>query len=79
MQFTRTWTLSVVKEVHAPRNRAAHHEPLVNGFPMPGQQRRLSGIQGHQACMRLASTLDRDLATWLAGNSHMARVLPTHP
>lgn len=77
--FTRTWTLTVVKEVHALRNRAAHHEPLVNGFPMPGENRRLTGDQGHQACLRLAALIDRDLAGWLAGNSHMARVLPTRP
>lgn len=77
--FTRSWTLSVVKEVHALRNRAAHHEPLVNGFPMPGESRRLTGTQGHRACLRLAGLLDRDLATWLAGNTHMARVLPSRP
>lgn len=78
-QFTRSWTLSVVKEVHALRNRAAHHEPLINGFPMPGENRRLSAQQGHQACVKLASLLDRHLATWLTANSHMARVLPTRP
>lgn len=78
-QFTRTWTLGVIKEVHALRNRAAHHEPLVNGFPMPGESRRLTGDQGRQACLRLAALLDRHLATWLAENSHMARVLRTRP
>lgn len=77
--FTRSWTLSLVKEVHALRNRAAHHEPLVNGFPMPGESRRLTGTQGHRACLRLAALLDRDLATWLAGNTHMERVLASRP
>lgn len=78
-QFTRTWTLSVIKDVHALRNRAAHHEPLVNGFPLPGEQRRLTATQGHQACLQLARLLDRDLATWLEANSRMARELPRDP
>lgn len=78
-QFTRSWTLGVVKEVHALRNRSAHHEPLINGFPMPGESRRLTAEQGHLACLKLASILDRDLATWLTSNSHMARVLPNRP
>ena len=69
----------MVKQVHALRNRAAHHEPLVNGFPLPGEQRRLSPTQGHQACLQLARLLDRDLATWLTANSQMARQLPLDP
>jgi len=78
-QFTRSWTLGVVMNVHALRNRAAHHEPLVNGFPLPGEQRRLSADQGHQACLQLARLLDRDLAAWLVTNSQMARHLPRDP
>jgi hypothetical protein len=77
--FTRPWTLAVVKEVHALRNRAAHHEPLVNGLPMPGENRRLTALQGHQACLKLAAILDRHLASWMVSSSHMARVLPTRP
>lgn len=79
VQFTRRWTLGVVKEVHALRNRAAHHEPLVNGYPIPGESRRLTGGDGHAASLRLAGLLDRDLATWLTANSHMARTLPLQP
>lgn len=79
VHFTRSSTLNVVKEVHALRNRAAHHEPLVNGLPMPGESRRLTGEQGHQACLDLAALLDRNLASWLVRNSHMARVLPSRP
>ena len=79
VHFTRNSTLNVVKEVHALRNRAAHHEPLINGFPMPGESRRLTGEQGHRACLDLAALLDRNLASWLARNSQMARVLPSRP
>ena len=69
----------MVKQVHALRNRATHHEPVVNGFPLPGEQRCLSAAQGHQACLQLARLLDRDLATWLSAHSQMARQLPREP
>ena len=36
---------------------------LMFGFPMPGENRRLSVEDGHQACLRLARVLDRDLAS----------------
>lgn len=78
-KFTRSWTLGAVQEVHALRNRVAHHEPLVNGFPLPGVNRRLTGEQGHAACLQLAALLDRDLAAWLTLNSHMAAVLAQQP
>ena len=78
-RFTRTWTLGVVKEVHALRNRAAHHEPLVNGFPMPGESRRLTSKRGHDSCLRLAALLDRDLAAWLTTHSQMARLFAVRP
>ena len=76
---TRTWTLGVVSPVHAPRNRAAHHELLVNGFPVPGESRRLSVEQGHRACLRLARVLDRDLASWLGDHSQLADRLARRP
>lgn len=76
---TRTWTLGVVNPVIALRNRAAHHEPLVNGFPLPGESRRLSVQDGHQACLRLARILDRDLASWLQTHSQLAERLAQRP
>ncbi|MEV4637652.1 hypothetical protein AB0J80_09900 [Actinoplanes sp. NPDC049548] len=78
-QFTRAWTLGVVKEVHALRNRAAHHEPLVKGFPMPGENRRLALQQGLDACLKLSRLLDRDLAGWLSANSQLAQALTRAP
>ena len=54
-------------------------KPLVNGFPLPGEQRCLSAAQGHRACLQLARLLDRDLATWLSAHSQMARQLPREP
>ena len=78
-RFTRTWTLWVVSPVHVLRNRAAHHEPLVNGFPMPGENRRLSVEDGHQVCLKLARVLDRDLASWLEDHSQLADRLARRP
>src|ERR1700730_16675886 len=37
-RFTRAWVHSVAKTVNVLRNRVAHHEPLHNGFPLPGQR-----------------------------------------
>ncbi len=50
VQYSRVWALRQITEVHALRNRVGHHEPLVRGFPLPGQQQqRLSAKQGHEA------------------------------
>ncbi|MWV48957.1 hypothetical protein GRS96_06650 [Rathayibacter sp. VKM Ac-2803] len=77
--YTRTWTLRVLKDIHALRNRAAHHEPILTGIPLPGEGRRISAGQGSRACLTLASILDRDLASWLRGNSRLADALAAEP
>lgn len=74
-QFTRNWTLGIVKDVHALRNRAAHHEPLVNGLPIPGESRRMTINEGLDACLRFSALLDRDLHTWMTTNSRLALAL----
>jgi len=74
-QFTRTWTLGIVKDVHALRNRAAHHEPLVNSLPIPGESRRITIKEGRDACLRFSARLDRDLHTWMTANSRLALAL----
>ena len=78
-KFTRSWTLSVVTVVHAARNRAAHHEPFVAGFPLPGQQQRITAGEGHEACIKLARMLDRDLAAWLEVSTGVPRLLAARP
>lgn len=78
--YSRDWALRQISEVHALRNRVGHHEPLVRGFPLPGQQQqRLSALQGHEACLRLARMLDRDLASWLTRTSDVPRLLLARP
>lgn len=78
-QFTRTWTLAVVKDVHALRNRAAHHEPILSGIPLPGENRRITIADGHASCLKLAEMLDRDLADWLRLNSQLTAALKAEP
>lgn len=36
-RYTRPWAHEAVQTVNALRNRVAHHEPLINGFPLPGK------------------------------------------
>jgi hypothetical protein len=77
--FTRTWIHSVCKNVNDLRNRVAHHEPLINGFPLNGQSRRMSTDEGHEQCRLLAGALDRDLASWLDVNSSVPTLLRQRP
>lgn len=77
--FTRTWTLETVTIVHAARNRAAHHEPFITGFPLPGQHSRVSVEQAHAASLKLAGLLDRNFATTLAALSSIHTVLSARP
>lgn len=78
--YSRSWALRQVTEVHALRNRIGHHEPLVRGFPIPGQQaQRLTARQGHEACMRLARMLDRDLGEWIRRSSSVPSLLDSRP
>lgn len=78
-RFTRSWTLETVLTVGAVRNRAAHHEPFINGFPLPGQQTRLTSQQGHEACLKLARLLDRDLGSWLSSNTTVPTLRSQRP
>lgn len=79
-KYSRAWALRQIAEVHALRNRVSHHEPLVRGFPLPGQSvPRLTAREGHAACIRLARMLDRDLATWLERTSKVPALLTSKP
>lgn len=79
LQFTRTWTLDTVKLVHALRNRAAHHEPLLNGIPIQGENRRITAKEGHAALLKLAEIIDRDLHTWFLTNSQLSQAISQAP
>lgn len=75
----RNYALDIVKTVHALRNTVAHHEPLVNGIPLPGENRRITLADAVQACFDLAMIMDRDLYSWLMDNSKMNLVLNHEP
>lgn len=77
--FTREWVHGVAKNVNTLRNRAAHHEPLIKGLPLPGQGTRMTVQEGHDQCMLLARMLDRNLAAWLAGNTQVSALLHARP
>ncbi|TWH52617.1 Abi-like protein [Rhodococcus rhodochrous J38] len=83
---TRTWVHSIAKTVNVLRNRVAHHEPLHNGFPLPGQRshknqpsRRLSAREGYDTYMTLARMIDRDLAEWIGHDTTVPDLLLNKP
>ena len=79
VSFKRSWVHGVCKVVNQLRNRVAHHEPMINGFPLKGQSRRLSAAEGHEHCRMLARMLDRDFATWLDSDTKVPGLLAGRP
>ncbi|GAA2844070.1 hypothetical protein FB468_3241 [Leucobacter komagatae] len=78
--YSRDWVLRQIDIVHAARNRVAHHEPLLRGFPLPGQgAARLTVEDGYLACVRLANMIDFNLADWLRNNSNVPNLLAKRP
>ncbi len=78
--YSRDWVLRQIDIVHAARNRVAHHEPLLRGFPLPGQgAERLTVEEGHLACIRLANMIDFNLADWLRNSSKVPTILANRP
>lgn len=79
LRWNREYALAVVTRVNELRNRVAHHEPLVNGMPLPGQHTRLTAQQAHEDTMRLAAMLDRDLHAFLGAQSSVPALLAGKP
>ncbi|GHS88585.1 hypothetical protein AGMMS50218_12800 [Actinomycetota bacterium] len=78
-RWDRRYAHAVVNRINILRNRVAHHEPLINGYPLPGQQQRLLARDGHDDCLRLAAMLDRDLHATLAATSSVPEILDSRP
>lgn len=78
-RWNREYALAVVSRVNELRNRVAHHEPLIYGLPLPGQERRLTVQEAHEDTMRLAAMLDRDLHGFLQGRSQVPGLLAGKP
>jgi hypothetical protein len=78
-RWNREYALAVVTRVNELRNRVAHHEPLVNGMPLPGQQARLTAREAHEDTMRVAAMLDRDLHAFMQTRSQVPGLLGNRP
>lgn len=79
LRWDRAYALAVVSRVNDPRNRVAHHEPLINGFPLSGQRRRRTAAEARADCLRLAAMLDRDLHALLIATSRVDEILARRP
>jgi hypothetical protein len=79
VNFSRAWVHGICKNVNDLRNRVAHHEPLINGFPFNGQQHRMDISDRHEQIRILARMLDRGLASWIDQNSTVPTLLQQRP
>ncbi|MFD5932485.1 hypothetical protein [Streptomyces sp. NPDC060333] len=76
---------TTASHVRSLRNRAAHHEPLIDGVPLPGQTdrrgrtRRLTLTDAHADVLRLVEYIDKHVATWLGQTSRVPELLRTRP
>lgn len=82
--FSRAWVFQVCKRVNDIRNRVAHHEPVLNGFPLKGQSsngagRRLSPLEAHEEILSLSRMVDRGMASWLQRNSKVPQMWADRP
>lgn len=78
-RWNREYALAVVSRVNELRNRVAHHEPLIYGLPLPGQQKRVTAQEAHEDTMKLAAMLDRDLYSFLHDRSQVPNLLARKP
>lgn len=78
-RWNREYALAVVSRIKDLRNRVAHHEPLVNGFPLTGQQARSTAEEAYDDIVRLAAMLDRDLKSLLQATSQVSAELANRP
>ncbi|MFI1839773.1 hypothetical protein [Streptomyces olivaceoviridis] len=76
---------TTASHVRSLRNRAAHHEPLIDGVPLPGQSarrgrtRRLTLPEAHTEVLRLVEYIDKGVATWIGQTSRVPELLRTRP
>ena len=78
-RYGRAWVHSQARIIQVLRNRCAHHETVLNGFPLPGQYKRLSARDGIAGYMLVARMIDRDLADWLRQTSTTTAILAARP
>ena len=78
-RYQRAWVLSVLQVMRVLRNRCAHHEPLLRGFPLNGQSARVTTTDGIAAYMTIIRMIDRNLADWMALNTATTAILAARP
>ena len=78
-RYARAWVHSQARILQVLRNRCAHHETRLNGFPLPGQRTRLLVTDGIAAYMLIVRLIDRDLADWLHQTSTTQSILAARP
>lgn len=78
-RWNREYALAVISRINDLRNRVAHHEPLVNGFPLSGQRTRVSAQAAYEDLLRLAAMLDRELHSLIEATSQVPGLLATRP
>lgn len=72
INFSRAWVHSVCKRVNDIRNRVAHHEPTINGFPIEGQGARLTITEAREEILVLARMIDSAFGEWLDNSSQVS-------
>jgi hypothetical protein len=77
--FTRYWVHGICRNVNSLRNRVAHHEPVINGLPLNGQQQRMTAAEAHEQCRILARIIDNRLASWMDANTTVPDFLTNRP
>ncbi|MFJ3497817.1 hypothetical protein ACIPPJ_30090 [Streptomyces sp. NPDC086091] len=77
----RTTVFTTASHVRSLRNRTAHHEPLIDGVPLPGQTDRRGNTRRLTLAevLRLVEYIDQGVATWLGQTSHVPELLRTRP
>jgi len=78
-RYSRAWVHEQARTTQVLRNRCAHHETVLNGFPLPGQLKRLAVSDGMDAYMLLCRMIDRDLADWLQQTTSTNSILAARP
>lgn len=86
MELDRKWVHQQVRKVHLLRNRVAHHESLINGVPITGEQNgkngktsRMSIDECRKYTNRLAAMMDRNLYNYLINRSNVLKIIKSKP
>lgn len=83
--FDRSRVEASARRVRSLRNRIAHHEHIIWGVPIAGEQDssgtpvRLSLTEAHDNLIELAGYVDKGLAGWLMENSRVHTLIEECP